>query len=82
MDTTTTHNQGQAPGGVRCRVAAPVACTSWRERSVGSAFGSADASGRCLVPMHAYLSNTTTLAGATNVTFIKRPARHLARGST
>jgi hypothetical protein len=82
MDTTTTHNQGQMPGGVRRRPAASVVCTSWRQHSVASAFGSGNASGGCVLPIHAYLVDTTTMAGAKNVSFIKRPARHLAGGST
>ncbi len=82
MDTTTTHNLGQAPGGVRRRAAASGVCTSWRQRSVASAYGTENATGGRVLPMHASLGNTSTLAGATNVSFIKRPTRHLARGST
>jgi hypothetical protein len=81
MDTTT-HDLGQMPGGVRRRAAASAACTSWRRRSFASAFGAGNASGGRVLPMHAYLGNTTTPAGATNVSFCKRTARHLARGST
>lgn len=82
MDTMTTHNLGQMPGGVRRGAVAPVVCTIWRERSVAPAFGAPLATGGRLFPMHAYLGNSTTLAGAENGSFIERPARHLARGST
>ena len=82
MDTTTTHNLGQTPGGVRRGAVASVVCTSWRQRCAASAFDAHVATGGCVLAMHAYLGNTTTPAGAKNVSFIKRPARHLARGST
>lgn len=81
MDTTTTHNLGQMPGGVRRRAVASVVCASWRQRSFAPAVGAGIATGGCVLPMHAYL-DTTNPAGAKNASFTKRPARHLARGST
>ena len=80
MDTTTTHHLGQAPG--RARRGSAVACPSWREQAVAHAFHAVGTTGVTGFAMDMYLGNTTTLAGAKNVSFIKRHARHLATGST
>lgn len=82
MDTTTTQYQGQAPGRARRGASPVVACPSWREHTVASAAHRSGISGVAAVAMHAYLGNTTTTAGAENLSFTKRPARHLAVGST
>ena len=81
MDTTTTHNLGQLPGGVRRGAVASVVCTSWRRRCAASTCDAGIATRGYVHPMRAYLA-TTNPADATNVSFAKRPARHLARGST
>ena len=83
MDTTTTtQHLGQTPGRARRCASTVVACSGWRHHTVAPAFQGSDTTGVAEFPMNAYLGNTTTLAGATNQSFIKRHARHLGRGST
>jgi hypothetical protein len=83
MDTmTTTQHLGQRPGRARRCASVAVVCPSWRQQAVAPAFDARGATGVAGFPMDAYLGNTTTLAGATNESFIKRHARHLGMGST
>jgi len=83
MDTmTTTQHLGQAPSRARRCASGVVACSGWRQHTVAPAFHGRGTTGVVGSPMHAYLGNTTTLAGAKNETFIKRHARYLGTGST
>ena len=82
MDTTTTQHLGQRPGRARRCGSIAVVCPSWYRHSVAPAFHGCGTTGVAGFPMDAYLGNTTTLAGATNESLIKRHARHLGTGST
>jgi hypothetical protein len=82
MDTTTTQHLGQRPGRARRCASVSAVCPSWYRQAVAPAFHGRGTTGVAGFPMDAYLGNTTTLAGATNESFIKRHARHLGTGST